>query len=164
MEVPQPQLSGSEGPGLGPLSICIGTVGKWLSLNAIYGMSLDIWVMKEYGVKESWTKLVSVTPNLISTFKCVRRSPFSKNNGDEFLIGLQGTDLVWYNLKKKTTKIMEISDVNTPIYTAESFHGSLVPLKQTNTKKANSKKASSKGKKNKKNRDEFLSTGFKLKL
>ncbi|XP_065861956.1 F-box protein CPR1-like [Euphorbia lathyris] len=156
--VPEPELSGGEEK---LCSLCILSVGRRLSICANYGIpkGFEIWVMKEYGVKESWTKLISVTPNLLSfNFKGMTTLPFSKN-GDELLMGIQGRNLVWYNLKEKTLKLMEVHDVGTP-FGGQVFHGSLVPLNASLQAKTN-KAGSSKGKKN---RDDFLSKGFKLKL
>ncbi|KAF2299327.1 hypothetical protein GH714_031567 [Hevea brasiliensis] len=88
-EVPAPESIGEN------LSIDLGVVGKWLSLTANYEcMRLDVWVMKEYGVEESWTRLFVITPNEVAPLKCLRTLAFSKN-GDELLLGVQAGNLVW---------------------------------------------------------------------
>ncbi|WCJ25595.1 hypothetical protein M5689_007467 [Euphorbia peplus] len=136
-EVPEPQLSRGVGEGEEAPSLKIGNVGRWLSINAIYDLERPI------------------------------TSPFYKDNGDEFLLGIQGRNLVWYNLKEKTIKLMEMPpDVGTSS-TGEVFHGSRVRLlnafEQTNTKEVSSMNVGGNGNKYQ-NRDKFLSKGFKLKL
>ncbi|EEF36313.1 ubiquitin-protein ligase, putative [Ricinus communis] len=138
-------------------SLNLGVVEEWLSVFAIYNNTrLDIWVMKEYGAKDSWTRLFSFTPNVVPFVKCLRTLVFSKNR-DEVLLGLQDKNLLWYKIREKRVKRVEIHIVVT-LFTMQVFHGSLVPLsvnKETDSKKARPRKG-------KKNRDEFLSKGFKL--
>ncbi|KAJ9173202.1 hypothetical protein P3X46_016365 [Hevea brasiliensis] len=155
-EVPAPESIGEN------LSIDLGVVGKWLSLTANYEcMRLDVWVMKEYGVEESWTRLFVITPNEVAPLKCLRTLAFSKN-GDELLLGVQAGNLVWYNLKEKSVKRVEKPISVTP-FAVKAFRGSLVSpcvsKEKTDAKKARPRK----GRKNRK-RDEFLSEGFKLAL
>ncbi|WOH08290.1 hypothetical protein DCAR_0727728 [Daucus carota subsp. sativus] len=47
--------------GEGNCSLTLGMLGKYLSiLISCQKCRWDVWVMKEYGVKESWTKLVTI--------------------------------------------------------------------------------------------------------
>ncbi|KAK9015214.1 hypothetical protein V6N11_006331 [Hibiscus sabdariffa] len=59
---------------------------------------VDIWMMKEYGVKESWTKLVSF--NQSKPFDFVLPLAFSKN-GDQVLLNIDGNEVVWCDLRSK---------------------------------------------------------------
>ncbi|GJW48420.1 F-box associated domain containing protein [Tanacetum coccineum] len=56
-EVSPPPLYGDKCDG----GISLRTLGEWLCVIVHYkGMCADLWVMKVYGVKDSWTKLVSI--------------------------------------------------------------------------------------------------------
>lgn len=45
----------------GDKDLSLGVLGEWLTVLCNYrGDRADVWVMKDYGVKDSWTKLVSV--------------------------------------------------------------------------------------------------------
>ncbi|XP_050230636.1 F-box protein CPR1-like [Mercurialis annua] len=154
-EVPGPELAVG---GQNPL-LSLGAVEKWLSVYAIYKVGrLDIWAMKEYGVKGSWTRMFSFTPNVVPSLKCTRTLVFSKS-GDEILLGLLDKNLLWYSVKEKSVKKVEIHTVVDP-FTVEVFSGSLVPLNVNVKKETTAKKA--RPRKGRKNRDEFLSKDFKL--
>ncbi|XP_021764596.1 F-box protein CPR30-like [Chenopodium quinoa] len=67
----------------------------------------ELWVMKEYGVKESWMKL-------LSDFKFEDFTPlgYSKGSREEMLLwDLYNSNLVSYNIRYKTTKITDINGV-----------------------------------------------------
>ena len=51
--------------GEGKENLSLGVLGQWLCVHCISDISrvLDVWVMKVYGVKDSWTKLVIPYPN-----------------------------------------------------------------------------------------------------
>ncbi|KAM3249592.1 hypothetical protein T459_07501 [Capsicum annuum] len=70
-----------------------------------YPNRTDMWVMKEYGVEKSWTKLVS----LLSPFgRMGYISPlFVSENGDEILVKL-GTDISLYETRNASYKSLEI--------------------------------------------------------
>ncbi|KAF9602110.1 hypothetical protein IFM89_025155 [Coptis chinensis] len=63
----------------------------------------EIWVMNEFGVKESWTKLYTVGP-----FSIPRQKGFSKNG--EFLFTSDSTCLCLYDLFTREKKIIRIED------------------------------------------------------
>ncbi|XVE78909.1 hypothetical protein DITRI_Ditri14bG0015700 [Diplodiscus trichospermus] len=88
---------------------------------------VDIWMMKEYGVKESWTKLLTVKePEVISDFEFVLPLAYSKN-GDKVLLNQDDYKFVWYDLKSKRVKNVRIRGAPES-FEAEMFVGSLVPL------------------------------------
>lgn len=86
----------------------------------------DIWIMKEYGVKESWTKLLSIAPPDIEPYSILFPLAYSKR-GDEVLLNCNDERLVWYDLRRKTTREVEVSGLPFRFY-AEEFVGSLIPL------------------------------------
>ena len=64
--------------------ISLGALGEWLSVIVHYrGIRADLWVMKVYGVKDSWTKLVSIP--YFTNFG-IYRVPLSMSNDGKFLL------------------------------------------------------------------------------
>ncbi len=71
----------------------VGVLGRCLTILCIHNkVRLDVWVMKEYGVKESWTKLNSVQP-----FEYIRPVAYSKS-GEEVQLE-KNKCLAWYDIK-----------------------------------------------------------------
>lgn len=95
--------------------------------------SSEIWLMKEYGVKKSWMKLLQFDPPISERCGDLRPLAFSKS-GDEVLLSYDGMCLNWYNLRKKSVAIACVSGLtasfNTtakePVFDAEFCVGSLV--------------------------------------
>ncbi|XP_059645955.1 F-box protein CPR1-like [Cornus florida] len=56
----------------------------------------DVWVMKEYRIKESWTKLVSFVSKQFGYFKLIA---YSKCGG-KVMLEQADRELLWYDLKK----------------------------------------------------------------
>ncbi|XP_022731253.1 F-box protein CPR30-like [Durio zibethinus] len=124
---------------------------------------VDIWMMKEYWVKESWTKLLSVKQTEVALcFDFVLPLAYSRC-GDKILLNRDDEKFVWYDLRRKRVKNVKIQGAPSS-FEAEMLVGSLVPLNgngaMLNKKKQTDKK---KQKKNKKGND-FLSQGFHLVL
>ncbi|XP_059670779.1 F-box protein CPR1-like [Cornus florida] len=121
--VAQPDYSDKE------FKMNVAVLGGWLCVLCHYHSFCDLWVMKEYGVKESWTRLFSVSMPKISfsPFDIVRPLAFSRSGGEVIL--LQGGErFVWYDLKMKTiTK--EIKVYQAEIDGLFVCFGSLVPLR-----------------------------------
>ncbi|PWA75646.1 F-box associated interaction domain-containing protein [Artemisia annua] len=64
--------------------VSLGALGEWLSVIVHYrGIRADLWVMKVYGMKDSWTKLVSIQ---YFTNVGVYRVPLSMSNDGKFLL------------------------------------------------------------------------------
>ncbi|XP_059645948.1 F-box protein CPR1-like [Cornus florida] len=153
----------------------VGVLGGCLYVMCNYvGERVDIWVMKEYGVKESWTKLFSVEqPSVVNLFDFVKPLAFSMN-GEEILLDQDGVRLLWFDLKRKTLKNVRIQGVPS-LFEPEMCLGSLVPLQGDDGEKQQAqKKMKKKDRKGRDDftyvlyfdslRDDFLSKGFKLKL
>ncbi|XP_058753567.1 F-box protein CPR1-like [Vicia villosa] len=122
----------------------------------------DVWVMREYGLGESWCKLFSVEqPRDVKLIKSLKPLGYSKN-GDKVLFEQDSKKLCWYNLASKDLSWVRISGMPNNIEGTVCM-GSLVPpiLLRRNVQ---SKKPKSVDEKNKKKRDDFLSKGFKLTL
>ncbi|XP_042028281.1 F-box protein CPR1-like isoform X1 [Salvia splendens] len=92
--------------------------------------STEIWLMKEYGVKQSWMKLLQLDPPPRGD---LRPLAFSKSGG-EVLLNDDGMCLSWYDLKKKTAAIARVSGFSAsfeakadePFFDTEVVVGSLV--------------------------------------
>ncbi|KAL2473439.1 F-box protein CPR30 [Forsythia ovata] len=123
----------------------------------------NIWVMKEYGVEESWTQLLSVgPPSILSFWKSLaylKPLAYSKN-GEKVLLNCDEKRLVWYDLSRKTIRNVNISGLPNKFY-PEVCVESLVcpgsPEEGDGVKIHEQEKG--KEKKIKKNREEFLSEG-----
>ncbi|OIT31985.1 f-box protein cpr30 [Nicotiana attenuata] len=88
---------------------------------------VDIWVMKDYGVKESWKKLFSVEQlDGRQHFSFLRLIAYSVT-GKEVLLEMDNRKFLWYSLEKKYLKHAKI---NGGLDFFESFVnlGTLVPL------------------------------------
>ncbi|PON58761.1 F-box domain containing protein [Trema orientale] len=72
---------------------------------------VDIWVMTEYGVKESWTKMFTVVPSdAIGSFDHVLPLAYLKT-GDEVLLNHNGKKFISYDLETKEAKNVIITGV-----------------------------------------------------
>ncbi|XP_059659073.1 F-box protein CPR1-like [Cornus florida] len=90
-----------------------------------FSVHVDIWVMKEYGVMESWTKLFSVAqPTTIDKFKWVRPLAYSQSH-EKVLMQQDNKRLLWYDLEKKTVDFIEIYGVESVTF-ADFYYQSLV--------------------------------------
>ncbi|KAK9268108.1 hypothetical protein L1049_010548 [Liquidambar formosana] len=138
----------------------LGVLGGCLCVICNYhGVRVDIWVMKEYGVKESWNKLFSVSqPEASLSFEQLRPLAYSRS-GREVLLEQNNKKIIWYDLEKKRVRDVQIHGSPRSIK-AEICFGSLVPLNGDGRIDGKKQQAQEK----KKKRDDFLSVGFKLVL
>ncbi|KAL0443030.1 UNVERIFIED_CONTAM: F-box protein CPR1 [Sesamum latifolium] len=172
-ELPRPDLTGEN---IGVASVEV--MGGYLTVLVPRKMNRsEIWVMKEYGVKESWTKLLCFAPPLPEPY--MNLTPLAYlNKGDEVevLLNYDGRCLLAYSLRKRAVRIVDVpglvpqfSDVaffSTSFY-AEVCVGSLVSLDSPSEDDGSEKQSvqgQEKTNRDKKNRDDFLSVGFKLVL
>uniref|UniRef100_A0A2N9I8H1 F-box domain-containing protein n=1 Tax=Fagus sylvatica TaxID=28930 RepID=A0A2N9I8H1_FAGSY len=129
----------------------VGVLGGCLTIQCNhFKVNLDVWVMKEYGVKESWMKLFSVMqPETIRSFDYVRPVAYSKSGG-EVLLEKDLKKLVWYDLNKKRVRNVRI--LGAPdTFELDICWGSLVLLGGNREGNAKKQQAGEK-KKKKKNR------------
>ncbi|MFQ6625320.1 hypothetical protein Gotur_005377, partial [Gossypium turneri] len=117
----------------------VKAMGGYLCLTATHrelnDVVVDVWIMKEYGVKESWVKLMSSTqPDLLLGSPFEVPLAFSKN-GNKVLFHNKYSrgnrdrrdSLVWYDLGSK--RIEEVGIRGVPIvYDVDLYVESLVPL------------------------------------
>lgn len=98
--------------------------GSLCLLNPFKKHGTEIWIMKEYSVKESWTVLLSIAPPKIEPYTYLSPVVYSKS-GDEVLLNLNEEKLVWYDLRKKTTREVTIRGLPFRFY-ANIIMGSLI--------------------------------------
>ncbi|KAJ0513890.1 putative F-box domain-containing protein [Helianthus annuus] len=155
--VPKPEFVNEKAQvNLGILGGCLCMVCNYPKVN------VDIWVMKRYGVKDSWSKLISTEDvKIIRELDMLRPIVYSKN-GREVLLEKNFERLYWYHLEDKTAKRFKVAGMPR-LFVTEMFTGSLVQVKLGNA----SRNVTNKDKnddKNRKKKDDFLSKGFRLVL
>ncbi|KAJ9185126.1 hypothetical protein P3X46_004789 [Hevea brasiliensis] len=160
-EVPQPEYANNRLN----FQVDVGVLEGRLCVMCNYEhICVDLWVMREYGIKESWIKLFSFrTTKSISAFMFLRPLAYSKD-GDKMLLEVNDQKLVWYDWNRRTVRTLKIRG-GPKSFGAEMYVGSLVPL-DDGTEEVEKKQAleMEKRKTNTKKMDDFLSVGFKLKL
>ncbi|XP_027065420.1 F-box protein CPR1-like [Coffea arabica] len=141
------------------LGECIGLFCNY------YRDHVDFWVMKEYGVRESWIKICSVVqPTHIQSFEQVKPIGYS-NDGKQVLLEQNSSCLVWFDLQEKSVKSVRIHGgpkyFNTDVCLASLVKLPYSDVQQVHQKKKTQDRGNPKaGPK----RDDFLSSGFKLVL
>uniref|UniRef100_A0A1U7WG31 F-box protein CPR30-like n=2 Tax=Nicotiana sylvestris TaxID=4096 RepID=A0A1U7WG31_NICSY len=95
--------------GEGEFYFKLGVLGSDLSIFRTYQSAwADVWVMKEYGVKESWAKIYTI--KFDEDFPKRVRSPlFCKSNKGEILLAL-GSRFMIYNPKANSLQYPKISE------------------------------------------------------
>ncbi|KAL0443031.1 UNVERIFIED_CONTAM: F-box protein CPR1 [Sesamum latifolium] len=106
------------------VDLSLDVIGGCLSLVCAQRSRVVIWVMKEYGVKESWTKLLSVSPPAIERDHFVKPLAYSRE-GDKILLNCDDKKLVWYDLSKKTVENVSVDGMPFIFY-AEACVESLI--------------------------------------
>ncbi|KAL8106237.1 F-box/kelch-repeat protein At3g23880-like [Apium graveolens] len=102
-EVAQPKYGdGTYNLTLGILDRCLCVLCNYESTRA------DVWVMKEYGVKESWTKLVSI-PYVGEPSVFQYSVPLCISANGDILVEL-GSRILLYNFKDNVFKDVEIAN------------------------------------------------------
>ncbi|XP_050229498.1 F-box protein CPR1-like [Mercurialis annua] len=89
----------------------VSELGGCLSLSYQFQGYVDIWIMKEYGVEKSWTKLVSVRScqNSDYSFHATLKPLCYSKEGDKILMDYkEGKEIISYDLKNQTFDIIDI--------------------------------------------------------
>lgn len=93
--------------------------------NLVY---VDMWMMKEHAVKESWTKLFSVQePTPTRSFLFLRPLGYSRN-GVKLLLEVRREKLVWFDLETNSLRTVKIDTHGLDFVDTEICMASLVPL------------------------------------
>ncbi|KAF9591249.1 hypothetical protein IFM89_003200 [Coptis chinensis] len=94
----------------------------------------EIWVLNEYGVKDSWTKLYTVGPFTISTLIAYAAGKIGISMNGEFFLIFLNKQICTYNLVTEEIKKVDVhGDLRNPIYLeVAAYKESLVSIKGGN--------------------------------
>ncbi|RAL54472.1 hypothetical protein DM860_001600 [Cuscuta australis] len=107
-----------------PSELTLGVLCGDLCVICQYEMyQMDLWVMREYGVVESWTKIVAIPPTDDPMYQSFSSPLGIGNNGEVGLVS--GTDIVVYDPKTQALRYPEITNFG-DILEAETYVESLV--------------------------------------
>lgn len=112
---------------VGALEGCLCLVCNYNSRGVV-----DFWMMKEYGVKESWMKLFSIQQSrLLSKISFLKPLVYLKGDDGEvkILMELNNQKIVWYDLGRKKFKTVRI-DGCPDSFGADVYVESLIPLRK----------------------------------
>ncbi|XP_060203017.1 F-box/kelch-repeat protein At3g23880-like [Lycium barbarum] len=106
------------------LILNLGVLGSDLSVICNYWRNfqisqVEVWIMKEYGVKESWTKLYTIKNPIDMLCQTLCMS----NEGE--LLGVLGSTLMIYNSKDDLRRYPEVANIDSSLE-AEHYVESLV--------------------------------------
>lgn len=74
----------------------------------VNGIDICVWVMRQYGKKESWSKLFSIPqPEVRKPDHFIKPMAYSKD-GQRILVRQDSKNLIWYNLKNKKIERVKI--------------------------------------------------------
>ncbi|XP_065625015.1 F-box protein CPR1 [Quercus suber] len=79
-------------------------LGGYICVIEIYMFTNDVWLMKEYGVESSWTRIYKIEQGVVPwIFEYLKPLMFSKNGKKVLLEEDQDADtnLMWYDIEKK---------------------------------------------------------------
>ncbi|KAF5952255.1 hypothetical protein HYC85_010199 [Camellia sinensis] len=116
-------------PECGAVDFCLKFAvlnGCLCVLHYYFKKGVDLWVMKEYGVKESWTKLIYIEQSNIGFAIDLEPLAYSMN-GKKVLFQHDFRTFCWYALEKKTIEMVGINGEPDHFRTTVCL-GSLVPL------------------------------------
>ncbi|XP_019233642.1 PREDICTED: F-box/kelch-repeat protein At3g23880-like [Nicotiana attenuata] len=94
--------------------LSLGVLGGDLSLFCYYQRMtthVDLWIMKKYGVKESWTKMFNIN-HPADLVRFLFYPPFCMSNKGEFLFQFVSTFMV-YNPKDESLRYLEVTNCDT---------------------------------------------------
>ncbi|XP_059441821.1 F-box protein CPR1-like [Corylus avellana] len=113
------------------LRVFLVDLGGWLC--AVFQDLCEVWVMKEYGIVSSWTLLYAMERAFTNYPPLV----FSRDGEEVFtgeLIESHLMELYWYDIKKKTRRIVEIENIPVDLILPYFCVGSLLLLDADNDK------------------------------
>ncbi|XP_057416459.1 F-box protein CPR1-like [Lotus japonicus] len=154
----------------GNFDMNVALLGGCLSVTENRGVTemgmggFDVWVLKVYGSRDSWCKLLTVAQ--LCEVKNLRPLAYSRNgDGDKVLMEQDRSKLCWYDLKNGDVSCARISGLPSLIEGIVCV-GSLVPPKLLSPTSDDSRSELHRlgHGSTRKRRDDFLSKGFKLTL
>ncbi|XP_010274506.1 PREDICTED: F-box protein CPR30-like [Nelumbo nucifera] len=121
-EIPKPQSASEQLFNLGVLGgcLCVSTAHG-------VGVMIELWMMKDYGVGESWTKIFTILQPMRTTpLRYLKPLGYMKN--DEILVERGDGKLVLYNPIAATIRDLCIQGISATWFNTEILVGSLVSL------------------------------------
>ncbi|KAK3000041.1 hypothetical protein RJ639_022638 [Escallonia herrerae] len=115
------------------LGMAVAELGGCLCLACHYKLDsnyrVDVWVMKEYGVGDSWTELISVTLPVIEEPIPLPVPVAYSTRGDMILFNCTASRFFWYDMKRRPN-FLDLRAFSEPhgCYEECLCVGSLVPL------------------------------------
>ncbi|GJZ33219.1 F-box associated domain containing protein [Tanacetum coccineum] len=114
----------------GHSSLTLGVLGEWLCVVVGYSFKrVDVWVMKDYGVKDSWTRLLSI-PHVRGHGKY--RVPLCISNTGKVLLQLNTKLAVYDSTSDSFTDIHNFKRFYQACTIVESLVSPHAPLMQNN--------------------------------
>jgi len=107
-EVPLPAEVGGEEVSCKSFEIRVAVLGGCLCMIVNYETTkIDVWVMKEYGCRDSWCKLFTLVKSCFnSSLKWLMPLGYS-SDGKKVLSKVEGGKLFWYDLKSEQVSYIE---------------------------------------------------------
>lgn len=94
-------------------------------MNGVY-VCLDVWLMNDYMVGNSWCKVFSLKrPEIVRSFMSVGPVAYLKSRKD-VLIEVVMKNLIWYNLETKEIKVVKIANMSNSFHNLKVYTESLV--------------------------------------
>ncbi|XP_021285249.1 LOW QUALITY PROTEIN: F-box protein CPR30 [Herrania umbratica] len=99
-------------------------------ITTCFNNDVNIWMMKDYGVKDSWTILYSFQGNIPSAPHVYPLRPLAySRTGDRLLLHHEGLSLLWYDLKENQFERVDLPQLkNVKTFLLEICVESLVQL------------------------------------
>lgn len=107
-------------------TVQLGFIDGCLGLCHNHSKSVDIWVMKEYGVERSWTKLFCISQRVHHSSYYDVIGVVNSTRGPEDLLLFCPAGLFWYDQKHKTFKNFKYETFH--CQTVHTYVGSLVSI------------------------------------
>ncbi|CAA0841491.1 F-box protein CPR30 [Striga hermonthica] len=151
-----------------PLKVPANTImgldllGDCLCVSCFDESRVNIWVMKEYGVRDSWTILTSVDLHRCESPLVYFKPLVYSEDRKKVLLYSNVFEFVWYDLEMKTRRKIRVRAVPYLIQLVPCVKSLVFPGGSREEVKKDGWQV--KENKVKKTRDDFLSKGFKLKL
>lgn len=108
------------------IDVSLDVIDGCLSVVCTSRYRVTIWVMKEYGVRDSWFKLLTISPPLIERNDFVKPLAYSRDR-NRVLLNCDDKRLVWYDLGKKSVEEIDVEGLPFVFY-AEVCVETLVTL------------------------------------
>ncbi|KMT04440.1 hypothetical protein BVRB_8g181140 [Beta vulgaris subsp. vulgaris] len=142
----------------------LGNLGGCLccAVNYDFHGRADLWVMKEYGNKDSWIPAIQINKEESSLIDF--RPVGCSADKERILVEVDNCELHWYDMRSETALRAGVDGLPKENYDLEIFVESLVMLGDDKVQPERGSPTRNHMKKKKTDLDDFLAVGFKLRL